>query len=99
VVYGDFVPEERFKDLRAEWRELYRRELGGREGLRVEDSERLREGAEAVELRVETTRRVRDEIVKLRRRFGYPEEEEGVDDPATYRISEMNADGAIVKDA
>ena len=100
VVYGGSVDDGRFEDLRREWRTLWDRE--GK--ARVEDCEVLRSGKEAVELRIETTRRVREEVVKLRRRLGYPDEEPGADDPATYRLPGMDAkegmlaDGTMVKD-
>jgi monolysocardiolipin acyltransferase len=62
------------------------------------------EGEEAAKLRIETTRRVREEVVNLRRRLGFPDEEPGADDPATYRLPGMDAkdgklkDGSMVKD-
>lgn len=100
VVYGDAVADCGFEDLRSEWRTLWERE-----GMvRVEDSEVLRTGKEAVELRIETARRVREEVLALRRRLGYPEEEPGADDPATYRLPGMDVkegrleDGTLVKD-
>lgn len=91
---GDVVPESTFSDLRREWRDLKSRH----------DEEWLKEGKEAVELRVETTRRVREEVVKLRRKVGLPEEEEGASKVETYRLPGMGkgegelADGAWQKD-
>lgn len=80
VVYGDAVPDARFEDVRQQWNRLWLREGGGPVG----QSDVLRTGEEAVRLRIETTRRVREEVVKLRRTLGYPDEEPGADDPATY---------------
>lgn len=85
ITYGTAVPDERFKDMRAEWWSLWKREGGGK----VEHSEVLRTGKEAVELRIETTRLVREEITNLRRSLGFPDEEPGVDDPQTYSLPSM----------
>lgn len=100
IVFGAPVPEERFDDLRRAWYELWMREGGGR----VEDNEVLRTGEAAVALRIETTRRVREEVAKVRRQAGYPEEEPGADDPDKYHHPGMMArdgrldDGSMVKD-
>lgn len=100
IVFGDPAQDELWSDVREEWQKLWLREGGGR----VEDSEVLRTGKEAVQLRIETTRRVREEVVKLRRRLGYPEEESGAGDPVTYRFPGMDAkqgklsDGSMVED-
>ncbi|RYP78298.1 hypothetical protein DL770_006897 [Monosporascus sp. CRB-9-2] len=84
VAFGDLVDAERtFGDLRARWRDLVRRANGngggGKAKPRVmgELTDELKYGPEAVEIRVECARRVREEIVKLRRSLGYPEEEPG----------------------
>lgn len=73
---GDVVPESTFSDLRCGWYDLKNRNVG--------DEEWLKEGGEAIELRIETTRRVREEVVKLRRRVGLPEEGEGAAKVETY---------------
>jgi monolysocardiolipin acyltransferase len=93
VVYGTPVPDDRFRDVRGEWAALAAKHgIGkgeGKEQVTVEDIEELRIGKEAVELRIETTKRVRDEIVKLRRSLGYLEEEEGAGDVETYKQGGM----------
>lgn len=77
---GDVVPESRFSDLRRAWRDLRDRNVEGGEWLK---------GREAVELRIETTRRVREEVVKLRRRVGLLEEEESAARVETYALPGM----------
>ncbi|KAL7274943.1 Lyso-phosphatidylcholine acyltransferase [Rhizina undulata] len=94
--FGGRVPKERFWDVRGEWEGLCRRHRVGVEGRRVEDVEELRTGREAVELRIETTRRVREEVVKLRRSLGFPEEEESAGIVETYKARGMRKDGKLV---
>ncbi|KAB5569979.1 acyltransferase-like protein [Coniochaeta sp. 2T2.1] len=90
VVFGEKVDGEAvFGDLRRRWRELVAARTRDRLGRVVEEGgpkeeesvvvgelrdEELREGREAREIRIEVARRVRDEVMKLRRRMGYPEE-------------------------
>ncbi|KAI1274759.1 acyltransferase [Xylaria sp. FL0933] len=86
VAFGEPVDtEEIFGDLRARWQELVRREqskiqlplaLG-------ELSEELKYGDEAVKLRIEVARRVREEILKVRRSLGCYEEE-----PCGFELAE-----------
>lgn len=72
--------ESAFTDLRRRWRKLVeedksRRGSAGRNeeiGLLSED---LKYGQEAVVLRIECTKRVRDEILKVRRTRGLPDED------------------------
>lgn len=77
---GDAVPESRFLDLRRAWCDLKDKNVGGGEWLKE---------SEAVELRIETTRRVRKEVVKLRCRVGFPEEEESAAKVETYALPGM----------
>ncbi|RYP02669.1 hypothetical protein DL765_010704 [Monosporascus sp. GIB2] len=95
VAFGDLVDAERtFGDLRARWRDLVRRANGNGNGNGGEGRARpramgeltdeLKYGPEAVEIRVECARRVREEIVKLRRSLGYPEEEPGFELAETW---------------
>lgn len=91
---GDLVPESTFLDLRLEWHDLKSRH----------NEEWLKEGKEAVALRIETTKRVREEVVKLRRKVGLPDEEESVSKVETYKLLGMGkkqgqlADGTWEKD-
>lgn len=92
---GDTVPESTFSDLRRAWCELKNKNVG--------DGEWQKE-REAVKLQIETTRRVREEVVKLRRRVGLPEEEESAAKVETYALPGMShkegklADGTWEKD-
>lgn len=83
VAFGDALDADRaFGDLRARWRDLVRRsaERAGRPEVASaaamgDLSDELRYGKEAVELRIECARRVREEVLRLRRRLGYPDED------------------------
>ncbi|KAF2836873.1 hypothetical protein M501DRAFT_1018746 [Patellaria atrata CBS 101060] len=74
VVFGDEVDTESvFGDLRERWRILKAREGVGQEvGILTEG---LKYGVEAVELRKECTMRVREEVLKVRRKRGLPDED------------------------
>ncbi|KAI1374679.1 acyltransferase [Hypoxylon crocopeplum] len=74
VAFGDLLDaEEAFGDLRARWRDLVRKE---RKTLAMgELTDNLKFGEEAVGLRIEVARRVRDEILKVRRSMGYPDDD------------------------
>lgn len=89
VAFGEKVDtEERFGDLRQRWKELVnrsraaRRSAKGRAGSSnvQEEAEAMGEltddlkyGEEALEIRVEVARRVREEVLKLRQKLRYPE--------------------------
>lgn len=88
---GNPVPESKFLDLRRAWHDL-------KNGNNVEDSEWLKEGGRAIELRIEATRRVREEVVKLRRRVGLPEEKESAAKVETYGLGHKLANGIWDKD-
>jgi monolysocardiolipin acyltransferase len=92
VVFGDEIDGERvFGDLRRRWRTLVDLQ---REALRNkgEDdqlelgvlTEGLKHNKEAIELRLEATRRMRNEVVKLRRKLGYPDEDPKNEKAATW---------------
>lgn len=74
VAFGELLDtEKKFGDLRARWQELVRKE---KRGLAMgELTDELKYGKEAVNLRIEVARRVREEVAKVRRNMGYPEEE------------------------
>ncbi|KAI0180837.1 acyltransferase [Hypoxylon sp. FL1284] len=87
VAFGEPQDADRaFGDLRARWKDLVRRH--GRRRRHDENREpatplaageltdELKYGDEAVRLRVEVARRVRDEVMKVRRSMGYPDEKE-----------------------
>lgn len=73
-----------FRELRERWRGLVERNRGAEEGRGDRERERemgilvdeLRYGKEAVELRIECTRRVRQEVLKVRRMSGLPDEDQ-----------------------
>ncbi|OTA60293.1 acyltransferase [Hypoxylon sp. EC38] len=75
VAFGELVDTEKvFGDLRARWQELVRKE---KKMLAMgELTDELKYGKEAVDLRIEVARRVRDEVMKVRKSLGYPDEEE-----------------------
>lgn len=63
-----------FHELRERWRGLVARKGGREREMGVLDEE-LRYGQEAVDLRIECTRRVRQEVLKIRRMSGLPDED------------------------
>ncbi|KAK7713582.1 Lyso-phosphatidylcholine acyltransferase [Botryosphaeria dothidea] len=76
VTFGDKVDVEKiFGDLREKWTKLKEKEEGS-EKLEVGMlSEGLKYGKEAVNLRKECTMRVREEVLKVRRNRGWPDED------------------------
>lgn len=96
MVFGEEVPEDRWEKFRKRWRDL--------EGKYGKDSEELKTGDEARDLRIETTAAVRSEVEKLRRLRGWPEEEAGAGKaefyktPGMRKMSGMLEDGTFVKD-
>ncbi len=77
VTFGDKVDTESiFGDLRQKWRRLRDKDAEAAGVMEVGDlSERLMHGKEAVELRRECTKRVRGEVLKVRRSRGLPDED------------------------
>lgn len=96
VTFGDRVDTESvFGDLRERWRALrerVRRAEGsndkGELGILREDE--LRTGEEAVRLREECTLRVRQQVLKLRKERGLPEE-----DPKASLVDTWRAEGKL----
>jgi monolysocardiolipin acyltransferase len=91
VAFGDVVDSEAlFGDLRRRWRELVERRrngigrFGGEEVLGELRDEELRDGPEAREIRIEVARRVREEVMKLRRQMGYPDGDPALGDAETW---------------
>jgi len=83
VAFGESVDGERiFGDLRKRWQRLVKlqREALIKKGLPVnlemgELTDGLKYGSEAIALRKEVTNRVRQEVLKVRRSLGYPDED------------------------
>ncbi|KAH6661375.1 hypothetical protein BKA67DRAFT_551004 [Truncatella angustata] len=75
VSFGELVDREAtFGDLRKKWQELVRKETKDGKALAMgELTDELKYGREAVELRIEVARRVRDQIEKLRVGAGHAE--------------------------
>ncbi|KAI5863239.1 hypothetical protein GGS23DRAFT_568878 [Durotheca rogersii] len=106
VAFGDLLDGERaFGDLRARWRDLVRRETAGAGASLAlgELTDALKYGREAVALRIEVARRVRDEVLKVRRSLGYPDDdgpgfelaETWAAEPSTDRFK-SNVDDSLV---
>lgn len=106
VTFGDKVDmESRFGDLRERWSKL-KESVGGKgpkaEELGVVRDEELMFGAEAVKLREECTMRVREEVLKVRRSRGLPDEDPKVGLVDTWRLEGeasgqgRKADGSFV---
>lgn len=90
AVFGDIVPEKRWEDVRNEWRRLC--EKHGYDGT-GEMPEELKTGHAAVKLRMETTWRVRQEVLSLRRREGYEEEDVDAGSVQKYKDEELRQEG------
>ncbi|KAK8214563.1 hypothetical protein IWZ01DRAFT_500196 [Phyllosticta capitalensis] len=93
VTFGDRVDTEAvFGDLRARWRRL--KERYGGEGLEVGVlNESLKHAKEAVELRKECTMRVRNEVLKVRRKRGLPDEDPKVGLVETWALEGPGQEG------
>ncbi|KAI1453599.1 hypothetical protein F4805DRAFT_442798 [Annulohypoxylon moriforme] len=77
VAFGELLDAEKtFGDLRARWRDLVRRDGGKGKLAMGELTDELKYGKEAVDLRIEVARRVREEVLKVRRSLGYPDDDE-----------------------
>lgn len=102
VTFGEAVSETVWKGFRERWREL--REGVGEEGdVGVLNSQALRTGEEAVKLRMEVTRALREELLKLRRQRGWTDEDPKAGAVETYareggKRSGRMADGSWVGD-
>ncbi|KAI1358491.1 acyltransferase [Xylaria arbuscula] len=86
VAFGEPVDTQKiFGDLRARWQELVRREQSKSQIPQPlgELSDELKYGDEAVKLRIEVARRVRDEVLKVRASLSYPD-----DEPSGFELAE-----------
>ncbi|KAI9723335.1 MAG: hypothetical protein M1812_001218 [Candelaria pacifica] len=108
VTFGEQVDTEKtFGDLRRQWKALRSKdENASAEGKELEVGilpDWLKYGKEAVELRKECTRRIREEVLKVRRQRGLPDEDPKAGLVETWR-REGNAregkmeDGTWVRD-
>ncbi|KAK6341209.1 hypothetical protein TWF696_008295 [Orbilia brochopaga] len=88
ITFGEPLPVHHWDDVRRRWREVRAAcaAIGGREGERL-----LREGDEAVKLRVEVAAMVREEVEKLRVRSGWPPSDAESALAETYRRGRSNA--------
>lgn len=107
ITFGERVDmQAQFGDLKARWLALRDAELAGRSVEMGILPERLQHGKEAVRLREECTMRVREEVLKLRRRRGWPDEDPKARFVDTWRVEGGNTshvegklkDGSWVKD-
>ena len=101
VAFGEPTDQSLWQDLRRDWKNLTTRY--GYEPNRIGDScrmpEGLRTGQEVVRLRTEATARVREEVVKLRRRLGWPEEEPHAKLAESYKEPDMRKEGITAEGA
>jgi monolysocardiolipin acyltransferase len=82
MIFGRKVEEKEWEEYRREWKVLCK-DVGW-DG-KSEMPEELRTGERAQDLRIKLTRRVREEVLKLRARKGWPDEEADANDPEKYR--------------
>lgn len=110
VTFGDKVnTEELFGDLRDRWKTLREREISllpdGEELDIGILTKYLKYGEEAVNLRKECTLRVREEVLKVRRSRGFPDEDPKYSMVDTYaqeggkKREGRKDDGSLVEDA
>ena len=89
VIFGDEVDTEKiFGDLRRKWKDLYRREEKTVDGGPLDVgvlTDNLKYGDEAVRLRIECTRRVRQQVLEVRRSTGLSDEDPKVGLVETWR--------------
>jgi len=107
VTFGEAVSQTVWQGFRERWRRLRDKELGS-ESIQNGDggslSEGLMYGDEAVRLRTEVVHAVRSEILKLRSRRGWPDEDPKARLVDTYREEGSGKtegkmqDGSWVKD-
>ncbi|KAK7516778.1 hypothetical protein IWZ03DRAFT_378998 [Phyllosticta citriasiana] len=93
ITFGDRVDTDKaFGDLRARWRRL--KERYGGEGLEVGVlNDALKHAKEAVELRKECAMRVRNEVLKVRRARGLPDEDPKVGLVETWALEGPGQEG------
>ncbi|KAK0711452.1 acyltransferase-like protein [Lasiosphaeris hirsuta] len=100
VAFGEVLDyEATFGDLRRRWDGLVKRSRvggrwragagsGGHVAMLGELPNELKHSKEAQEIRIEVARRIRDEVLKVRRALGYPEPDPLLGDAATWRADD-----------
>jgi monolysocardiolipin acyltransferase len=97
--------EKEFGDLRARWKQIREKEEKESGPLAVgELNEALKESAEARQLRIECTRRIRQAVLDVRRSRGWPDGDPKATPEETYAIEGGRGqgkkdDGSLVRDA
>jgi monolysocardiolipin acyltransferase len=88
MAFGEPLDTEKtFGDLRAQWQDLVKQQQNAQPqppNAGDELADELKYGERAVKIRVEVARRVREEVLKVRRSLGYPDEE-----PPGFELAEM----------
>ncbi|KAI9815179.1 MAG: hypothetical protein M1826_002093 [Phylliscum demangeonii] len=111
VVFGQEIDcNEVFGDLRRRWKELRSQEGVGNDSSQAEDgretatvmevgilSHRLKYGDEAVELRIECTKRIREQVLRVRRSMGWPDDDPKSGLADTWRLEGSKQEG-LMKD-
>ena len=96
MTFGERVREEVWEGFRERWRRLREREgENGSGDLGVLGSERLKTGEEAVRLRMEVTLAVREELLRLRRERGWPDEDPKAGSVESYREEGLKRKGRM----
>jgi len=104
VVFGDAVSENVWAGFRERWKRLKEREMKSegvvaRQGLDEFMNDELRDGKEAKELRMEVAFRMREEILKLRRARGWPDEDPKARAVDTWREEGEKVEGKMKDDS
>ncbi|KAH0544908.1 hypothetical protein FGG08_000988 [Glutinoglossum americanum] len=98
VVFGEEVDAERvFGDLRTRWRDIVRREKeaeGGPLDIGVL-TDGLKGTEEVAELRIECTRRVREEVLRVRKGLGWPDDDPKNGVAETWRVEGAKREGRM----
>jgi len=100
ISFGDPVDGESiFGELRSRWQTLVKKEmefLGLNKPLKTgELTEGLMYGNEAIQLRIECTRRVRQQVLKVRRSLGLPDEDPKESLAKTWRLEGLKQEGKM----
>ena len=106
VTFGDQVDgESRFGDLRKRWRELLEKETMSAWGEEWNESmigivpDSLQHNAEAIEIRKECTKRMREEVLEVRRSRGWPDEDPKSSFAETWRKEGPKREGQMEDDS
>lgn len=109
VNFGELVDRERvLGPFRERWKELKERVRGRRgevEELGVLVDDELKIGKEVEQLRIDVTLAIRDEVLKVRRSCGLPDEDpkrslaDSYREEGTFGRDGLKKDGSTIKDA